>query len=414
VAAHAETLIPVDARLEPVRPAIVWVDTRSEREADELGDRFGREELARRSGQPEMIPMWPATKLLWLQRHEPELARAVRWWLQPLDYLTARLTGTVAADYSVYSSSLLLDIRARDWWRPMLDALGLDAGALPELVPAGTALGSLASDELGLPRDVTVVMGGFDQACTAVGAGNVREGIVSESTGMSLAVVSTVRDVPPPTSKVPCHLHVVPDRYFLCAHSPSGGSAYAWVRSTFAPGLTFEQLDAAAAACDADGLVLLPAFSGTATPTFAPEARGVLFGLTLDHDHARIARAALEGVAFTLAALIDESRRLGVEPVELRSVGGGARSALWGQIKADVTGLPVRVPAAANHAGAVGAATVAGAGSGVFASIAEGADALVRPARSFEPDPRADYAHARAVHAELYPRLADLFAREVQ
>jgi xylulokinase len=291
VAAHAETLIPVDARLEPVRPAIVWVDTRSAREADHLARRFGRDELAARSGQPEVIPMWPATKLLWLQRHEPEQFRAARWWLQPLDYLTARLTGTVASDHSEYSSSLLLDIRERTWWRPMLDELGIDDGMLPALVPAGTPLGALAAADLGLPPDVTVVMGGFDQACTAVGAGNVREGIVSESTGMSLAVVSTVRDAAPPDANVPCHLHVVPDHYFLCAHSPSGGSAYAWVRSTFAPELTFEELDAAAAAapCGADGLVLLPTFSGTATPTFAPEARGVLFGLTLDHD--RVSRA---------------------------------------------------------------------------------------------------------------------------
>lgn len=419
LAAHAETMIPVDEQLEPLCPAIVWVDRRSEREADELGARFGHEELARRSGQPEMIPMWPATKILWLQRHEPDLAREVRWWLQPLDYLTARLTGVVATDYSEYSSSLLLDIRARAWWPSMLDALGLDESALPALCAAGSEVGAVtpgAAGELGLGRDVTVVMGGFDQACTAVGAGNVREGIVSESTGMSLAVVSTVRDVPPASSKVPCHLHVVPDHHFLNAHSPSGGSAYAWVRAMFAPGLTFEELDVAAASAPvgADGVVLLPTFSGTATPTFSAHARAVLFGLTLDHDASRIARAALEGVAFTLAGLIDASRQLGVAPYELRSVGGGARSAVWSQIKADVTGLPVRVPAVVDHAGALGAAIVAGAGSGVFASIAEGADALVRLVRTFEPDPAvaARYAHARAVQSELYFRLADLFPQE--
>jgi xylulokinase len=160
--------------------------------------------------------------------------------------------------------------------------------------------------------------------------------------------------------------------------------------------------------------VLLPTFSGTATPTFVPEARAVLFGLTLDHGRAALARAALEGVAFTLAALIEESRRLGIEPHELRSVGGGARSAVWGQIKADVTGLPVRVPEAVDHAGALGAAIVAATGSGAFASMADGADSLVRLTRTFEPDATAQtlYERARAVHAELFPRLADLFARD--
>jgi xylulokinase len=206
---------------------------------------------------------------------------------------------------------------------------------------------------------------------------------------------------------------VLPGLYFLCAHNPTGGSVYAWVRDELAPELSLAQLDRLAASVEpgSEGLVLLPAMSGTATPTFDPHARGVVFGLTLRHRRAHLARAALEGVALTLAQLVEESRRPGAAARELRSVGGGARSALWSQIKADVTGLPVSVPVAADHAGALGAAVLAGVGVGVFPSIAAGADALVRIKRTFEPDPVAGerYRDARAIQAQLYPRLADLF-----
>lgn len=417
VAANAETLLVVDERLEPVRPGIVWLDTRSRQEAIDLAERFGIEQLARRSGQPQMIPMWPATKMLWLRRHEPETAAAARWWLQPLDYLVARLTGRVLSDHSEYSSSLLLDIQDRSWWRPMLDELGVAPASLPELIAAGTPLGSAtvqAQQALGIEADTLVVMGGFDQACTAVGAGNVRPGIVSESTGTSLAVIATVLAPPRAASSVPCHVHVVPDRYFLCAHNPAGGSMLSWFRDLCATDLSFSELDELAATVEAgsEGLVALPYVSGSVTPTFDPRARGVLFGLTLRHERRHLTRALLEGVAFALADLVDAERALGADPLELRSVGGGAKSRLWSQIKADVTGLTVQTTRSGDHAGALGAAILAGVGSGLLASVEEGADTLVRLSEAFQPDPtRVEaYASARRVYGQLYPRLHGLFA----
>lgn len=415
ISAHAETLIPVDEDLEPVRPAIVWVDTRSTREAAELVARFGTEELASRSGQPLMIPMWPATKLLWLQNHEPDLAVGVRWWLQPLDYLVAKMTGEIASDASEYSSSLLLDIRTRRWWQPMLDELGISERVLPELREAGSPIGRLraeAAAELGL-GEALVVMGGFDQACTAVGAGNVREGVVSESTGSSLAAITTIREPPARGSAVPCHVHVVGDHYFLDAHSPTAGAAYSWLRDQLGNELSFSELDALAAtvAPGSDGLLLLPWLAGTATPSFDPMARGVLFGLSLDHGRGHLARATLEGVAFELNALLDASRMVGSAPRELRSVGGGAKSALWSQIKADVTALPVSVPVIADYAGALGAAILAAVGADVFPTIEVCADALVSIDRTYVPDPAAceRYAQARALHQRLSSRLDGLF-----
>ncbi len=419
IAANAETLLVVDERLEPVRPGIVWLDTRSRQEASDLAERFGVDELAGRSGQPQMIPMWPATKMLWLRRHEPETVAAARWWLQPLDYLVARLTGRVQSDYSEYSSSLLLDIAGRTWWRPMLDELGVLPVSLPELVAAGTPLGPAtaeAREALGIRAGAIVVMGGFDQACTAVGAGNVRAGVVSESTGTSLAVIATVSAPPRSAANVPCHVHVVPERYFLCAHNPAGGSLLGWFRDLCGADLSFAELDELAATVEAgsEGLVALPYVSGSVTPTFDPQARGVLFGLTLRHERRHVVRALLEGVAFALADLVDAERPLGAEPLELRSVGGGAKSRLWCQIKADVTGLTVQTTRSGDHAGALGAAILAGVGGGLLSSVEEGADALVHLSERFGPDRgRVEaYASARRVYGQLYPRLEGLFGEE--
>jgi xylulokinase len=417
VAANAETLLPVDDHLEPVRPGIVWLDTRSSQEAADLAERLGAERLAALSGQPRMIPMWPATKMLWLQRHEPRAVARTRWWLQPLDYIGARLTGAAVSDHSEYSSSVLLDIRTLRWSDIVLAEIGVDPRNLPELVPAGTPIGRATSEAraaLGLGPTALVVMGGFDQACTAVGAGNVSEGVASESTGTSLALISTIAGPLGGARDVACHVHVVPGRYFLCAHNPAGGLLINWFRDTFAPGLSFAGIDALAGKAEAgsDGLVMLPYLSGSVTPTFDPSARGVLFGLTRGHELRHLARSMFEGVAFALADLVDAEHALGATAPELRSVGGGAKSGLWSQIKADVTGITVRPVVDAEYAGARGAAVLAGAGSGLFSSIEEGVELLVALADAYEPDPRSmeTYAVGRRVYEQLYPRLRDLFA----
>jgi xylulokinase len=258
-------------------------------------------------------------------------------------------------------------------------------------------------------------MGGFDQACTALGAGNVRAGVVSESTGTSLALVATVEGPPAAAATtVACHLHVVPGRYFLNAHHPAAGSLVEWFRDELAPDVSLDELDrlAGSAAAGSDGVVVLPYVSGTATPAFDPHARGVIFGLTLRHERRHLARAFLEGVAFALADLVDEARRVGVEPGELRAVGGGARSDVWSQIKADVTALPVQTTMTGEHAGALGAAILAAVGSDLVPSVEEAADALVQLSRRFEPDAElvAAYAAVRRIYRELYPRLRELFA----
>jgi len=420
VAAHAETVAPLDRRGEALRPAIVWVDGRSSREARELAEEFGEDTLYRVTGQPRALPVWPATKILWLARQEPAVHAAARWWVQPLDYVYLRLTGRMLSDPSVYSSSLMLDIRSREWWTPMLDRIGVAAAQLPELVDAGTVVGGLPADAasaLGLAVGTPIVMGGFDQACTALGAGNAIPGVASESTGTSLALHATVAGLPSPRAgdTVPLHLHVVPGCSLLNANAPTAGATLDWFRTALATGGgTYEELArvAGSVAPGSDGVVVLPHLAGSVSPDFDPAARGVVFGLSTHHTAAHVARAAFEGVGFALADLLDAERSLGALPSAIRSVGGGSRSDLWLQIKADIVNLPL-IANERHDAGALGAAMLAGVGVGVFASAAEACDRMVRARATFEPDPArvARYAELRATYRELYPRLRTLFPR---
>lgn len=420
VSAQAETVAPLDARGEALRPAIMWLDGRSAREARELAEELGEERLHEVSGQPRVLPMWPATKILWIARHEPRVHAAARWWAQPLDYICFRLTGRMVSEASVYSSSLMLDIGSRTWWTPMLDRVGVAPDQLPELVDGGTVLGGLragVADELGLASGTPVVMGGFDQACTALGAGNAVPGAVSESTGTSLALHSTVEgsSVPQLGGAVPLHLHVVRGHSFLNASAPTAGAALDWFRKALATdGGSYERFAALAGsvAPGSDGVVVLPHLAGSVSPELDPAARGVVFGLSTHHTAAHVARAALEGVGFALAEMLDAERALGANPDAINAVGGGSQLDLWLQIKADILGVPV-LANEVRDAGALGAAILAGVGAGVFESEAAGCDRMVRVRARFEPDPAhaARYAEARATYRELYPRLRTLFAR---
>jgi xylulokinase len=215
---------------------------------------------------------------------------------------------------------------------------------------------------------------------------------------------------------VPLHLHVIPNRLLLNASTPTGGAAIDWFRDLLlrdAGGDGYARYEALAGSAPpgSDGLVVLPHLAGSAVPDFDPAARGVVFGLAPHHGPGHLARASMEGVAFALAEMLDAERALGASPSEIHSVGGGSRSDLWLQIKADVANVPF-VATAVQDAGALGAAILAGVGAGVFGSAEEGSAAMVRQRATFEPDAaRAErYAEARAVYRELHPRLRPLFA----
>jgi xylulokinase len=419
VSSQGETMVAVDAGGRPLGPAIVWLDNRAAAEARELADQFDPATVYAATGIPAIVPTWPACKLLWLRRHEPGVFGAAARFLLVEDFLLHRLTGRFVSEGGVQSTSLVYDIGRHTWWGPMLEAVGVEPGRLPEVVAPGSVVGRLtpsAAESLGLSTSVQVVAAGMDQGVGAVGVGNFGPGVVSESTGGALTLQASIdRPGGDPTGQTPVYEHSAPGRYLYCPVCPTGGMALTWFRDRFGgpevARAASEGRDAydlltelaANAPPGSDGLIMLPHLSGAFSPEYEPRARGVFYGFTLGHERAHFVRAVLESVAFMIRRNLELLSAAGASATEIRSHGGGARSPLWNQIKADVCGLPV-VTLAGSDAAIVGDGMLAGVAAGLFADLDEAARAMVKPGRRFEPDEA-----NRSIYDEVYRQYTELF-----
>ena len=428
ISAQGETLIAVDRNGQALRRAIVWMDNRAQQESDWLAGHFTNETIHRVTGQVSMLPMWPAAKILWLRRNQPAVFDATRKFLLIEEYFILRLTGRAASEGSLLCSTTYWDLHTRRYWKDMLGVLGIDEERLPEIREPGEAIAPIdppVARELGLSPETIVATGALDQAAGAIGVGNIRSGIFSECTGSNVAVVALV-DKPTidPNRQLPCFYYGLPGKYMMHAFSMTGGMLMRWFRDHFfehemlAAGVAghdpYESMTAMAARVPpgAAGLVLLPHFQGAGPPESNPGARGVLYGLSLHHTKAHFVRAIMESIAMIVRRMIDAVEATGIRVHEVRSLGGGANSELWCQIKADVTGRPVFTMKNTQDAACLGAALLAGAATGVWPSVEEAVASIVQIDRRFDPEPgnRDVYERGYSVYGTMYSRLEPLFA----
>ena len=423
---QGETFIPVDKRGNPLRKAIVWLDNRSTQEAQTIKEKFGEEKVYHVTGQPEVVPTWPATKILWLRQKEKKVFNQVDKYFLVEDYLIYRLTGQFKTEGSLLSSSLLFDINQRKWWGEMLDFLGITPQQLPEIGEPGEIVERVsapASKETGLSTKTVVVCGAMDQATGMVGAGNITPGIVSETTGAALAICATV-DKPLFDSKrrIPCQYHAVKDKYILLPWCQTGGMALKWFRNQFykseserAKGSGEDVYDlmtreAAKISPGSEGLIMLPHLAGAGCPEMNSQAKGVFFGFTLGHQRAHFVHALLESIAFMLKSNIEVLEELGLKIDEVRTMGGGAKSPLWNQIKADVLGKPL-LPVGAKEAACLGSAILAGKAVGIFKSWEEALQVMVSLKKKIAPNPDnyPIYQKQYEQYLKLYEALREMF-----
>jgi sugar (pentulose or hexulose) kinase len=419
ISSQGETLICLDKNGAPTRNAIAWLDNRATDEAGLIARQFGVEHVFQITGQADVAPTWPACKILWIRRNEPAVFDGTSRFLLLEDYLLYRLTGEYVTERCLQADTLLLDIRSGNWWQPMFDFVGIVPERLGRLMWPGEVVGPLSragAENLGLSTKTVAVTGAMDQMMGAVGAGNFLAGVATESTGGALAIIVTL-----PTGK-PCQYHAWPDTYCLMPWAQTAGMALKWFRDQFfylesqvayASNLDPYDLMTRAASdvpAGADGLVVLPHLEGAACPEFNPAAKAVFFGATLRHTKAHFIRAILESVAYMLKKNLDLVEGLGIPVREVRSIGGGARSASWLQIKADVLQKPV-VTVEVEEAALLGAALLAAVATGSFADLPEGVARMVRLRERVEPNARrADiYREGYAQYVELYERLAPMF-----
>ena len=401
VAAQGETLVFIDKTGRPLHNAIVWMDNRAQDEAKILETAFDADEIFGITGQTDVIPLSPACKILWFKRHYPERFEKVYKFLLIEDYFFYRLCGKFYGEGSLWCSTHMWNINTKKYWRPMLDVLGVKEEQLPQIIESGTPVGKMQKEtakELGLSENTKLIMGGLDQSCGAIGAGNVRPGIFSESTGAAM-VVCTMTDKPvfDKNRKLSCFYTAIPNMYMIHGFS-SGGIAIKWLRDCLCgeemaeagqKGKNAYQLmdeEAKRIAAGSDGLVVLPHFQGAGPPDTDPNAKSVIYGLGLQHTKAHIIRGYLEAVAMSLCRIVEAVEEMGIRVDEIRSLSGGAKSSLWCQIKADALGKPVVTMKNTDDAACLGAALIAGVGIGLWPSIGAAVLQTVKKNKRFIPD----------------------------
>jgi xylulokinase len=400
----------LDAAGKSIRPAILWCDQRTQAECDDINRLVGEESLRRITANPALTG-FQAPKLLWLRKNEPDAFAGVQKVLLPKDFIRYRLTGGFFTDVSDASGTTLFDVPNRRWSEQILEALNLPVSWFPECVESPTQAGAVsvgAGIATGVAAGTPVCGGGGDQAAGAVGAGIVRTGVVSSTVGTS-GVVFAYADEPwtDPEGRIHTFCHAVPGAWHVMGVMLASGGSLRWLRDTLGyDSYAAMNADAATVPPGAEGLVFLPYLSGERTPHKDAFARGVFFGLSLRHTRAHLVRAVMEGVAYSLNDSFRIFRELGVPLHEVRSLGGGARSDVWLQMQADVSGLP-HYRLNVDEGPAYGAAILAGVMAGAFASVPEATDRFIRTTSSVEPDPanRQVYDDGYAVFRSLYQDL---------
>jgi xylulokinase len=401
-----------------VRPALLWCDQRTEKQCREITEKIGKERLIELVSNPA-VTGFTLPKILWLRENEPQQFEKVRAVLLPKDYIRLRLSGDKASDVADSSGTLLFDVQNRKWSDEMLAAFALDKGLFPKVYESTEVTGKVSAEgarETGLIEGTPVVAGAGDNAAGAIGMGIVRAGMLSATIGTS-GVIFAVTDSPKLDLKGRIHTlcHAIPGRWHNTGVTLAAGLSFKWFRENFGDGKSYDELvgEAERVPGGSDGLIWLPYLMGERTPHLDANARAAFVGLTASHTHAHAVRAILEGVAFSLKDSIEIFGELGARAESIRLGGGGAKSALWQQIQADVYGQTVETIEAEEGA-AFGAAILAGVGAGFWQTVDEACEATIKTARRIEPNPDAvkilerNYEAYKLLYSALRPATAIL------
>jgi len=370
---QAESLVVLDADGRPLMNGISWMDERSVEECTILSEKFADDEYEKVTGQQAVLPTWPATKILWLSRHKPEIFSKAAHYLLLKDYVMFRLTGKMCTEMSIATFTFYFDIYNKCYWKKMLDAIGVCEKQLPPLVEPCTVLGPLLpglSVRLGLEDGTEVNVGTLDHFAGMVGTGNIRTGGVTLSVGTVMAMAAMAEEPVPRNSGVAMHYGFVPDTHVMLPVVESGGVSLEWFRKTCMPQVDYVELNEVLAKRKETDILFLPYLVGSNAPEFDAGATGVFWGLRQEHDAFDMARAVMEGVAFVLRRNCEEIAARGTPLKEIVATGGGAKSPVWCQMQADITGLPIRIPAE-KEAACLGASMIAALSDGKYASMEE-------------------------------------------
>ncbi|HJA31346.1 MAG: hypothetical protein DBX58_08515 [Clostridiales bacterium] len=347
---QGETLIPVDQNGNALHDAVVWLDARAMEEKERIARQYPKEVFFEKTGIPEVTEYCPISKLLWFHNRMPEIYEKTDKFLLLEDFLIYKLTGKMVTNPSISCTTGYLDIRTKRLWTDILERNGLDPRKIPEILPCGAKVGLLsqkAALATGLTERTMVTTGAMDQAASAIGVGNVVDGIVSETTGTCMCVAASVKDLKmDPERPVPVYVHAVNSLYLRVSVSQTAGMVLKWFRDAFCEDLKEKgknAYDAMSALAEKEpplsrGVILAPFLTGTETDS---RVRGAYYGIGLDTTRGCCIRAVMEAVGYTLLEKLNE---MDVESDRIYSLGGAADSRVWNQIKADISGRQIVIP----------------------------------------------------------------------
>ncbi len=408
-------LVLLDDADRVIRPALIWCDQRSQPQVDAINEKVGKHKVLECIANP-VLTGFTLPKLIWVRDNEPRQFERVRKILLPKDYVRFELTGEYASDVSDASGTGLFDVVRRRWSMELTSALNLDPAILPRVYESPEITGRVsetASHCTGLNPGTPVIAGGGDQAAGAVGNGIVEPGVVSCTIGTSGVVFAHMEEPKyDDAGRVHTFCHAVPGKWHVMGVTQGAGLSLQWFRNQLAPGSDYDALTAEASSAPAgsQGLFWLPYLMGERTPHLDAAARGGWIGITARHTRADLIRSLLEGVSYSQKDCLDIIQGMGVPLANVRVSGGGARSAFWRQMLADIFAKRI-FTLETQEGSAYGAALLALVGTGAYKSVPEVCRAAIREtaAVSHHDGNAQVYADGHQTYQSLYPALKNFF-----
>ena len=433
VTSFGETFVMTDEDGNPLAPAMLYTDPRGKEECRELVEKIGLEKIARITGITAH-EMYGLPKIMWRKKHDPEIYEKTRHIFQMEDYVVFSLTGNAQIDYSLATRSMAFDINGLCWSDEMLDAAGIDKALFSTPVPTGKDAGVItdkAAKRTGLSKNTHIVSIAHDQVAACVGAGAFDENTAVDGAGTVQCLTPVFDGMPVVKKMMPGKYvivpHVIPGKYVTYAFSYTGGALMQWCTSNLAKkerelgearSLSVNEYlekeytnNRQSLGLDPDGpsgMLTLPHFAGAATPYMDMGSKGAILGLTTDSKVSDIYRACMEGVTYEMFLNYKNVVKAGAKPKIIHATGGGAHSAVWMQMKADILGLPV-IALSTVDAGTVGSAMLTGIAIDMFKDLEEAAGKMIEKIKKYEP--RAEYHEKYMEVFERYEKLYDAVRR---
>ncbi len=407
-------LVLLDDKGKVLRNAILWNDTRTTAECQEIYEKAGEDRLLDIT-KNHALEGFTLPKILWVKNNEPEIFSKADCFVLPKDYVRYKLTGKLHMDYSDAAGTLLLDINKKEWSKEICELTGVPVSLCPELVNSHDQVGTLTEEAAkvsGLHTDVKVFAGGADNACGAIGAGILENGKTLASIGTSGVVLSYEEDGNKDFGgKVHYFNHAAPDSWYTMGVTLAAGHSLSWFKETFGKELSFSELLAEidSVSPGSNGLLFTPYISGERTPHADSAIRGSFIGIDATHERKHFTRAVLEGITFSLNESVEIFRENGKIIDTVVSIGGGAKNKTWLQMQADI--FQARIVKLKSEQGpGMGASILAAYGCGWFPSVKECADSFLQEDEVYEPiaENVEKYKELFAIYKEIYPSTKEM------